>query len=95
MSNLIHGIGNLSIVPMRAEASDKSEMVSQLLFGELFTILEENEKWFKIETTHDKYQAWIDKKQCRLLPDLYYQKLLTSTRHYTCLLYTSPSPRDA
>ena len=83
MSNLIHGIGNLSIVPMRAEASDKSEMVSQLLFGELFTILEENEKWFKIETTHDKYQAWIDKKQCRLLPDLYYQKLLTSTRHYT------------
>ena len=30
------GICNLAIVPVRAEASDRSEMISQLLFGGFF-----------------------------------------------------------
>jgi hypothetical protein len=30
----------LSVVPMRAEPSDKSELISQILYGETFSILE-------------------------------------------------------
>ena len=33
-----YGIADLSIVPMRSEKSERSEMVSQILFGEVFEI---------------------------------------------------------
>lgn len=48
---------------MRAEASDRSEMVSQLLFGELLTVLKRDEKWAKVRTHIDGYESWIDLKQ--------------------------------
>ena len=35
------GICNLSIVPIRSESSDKSEQISQIIYGEVFSILEE------------------------------------------------------
>lgn len=57
------GIIHLSLVPIRAEASDKSEMVNQLLFGETFEVLERDRQWVKIQTTFDQYQGWIDEKQ--------------------------------
>lgn len=60
---------NLSIVPLRAEPSDKSELVTQLLFGEHFTILEQKEKWSKIELAFDRYQGWIDNKQFQLISE--------------------------
>jgi uncharacterized protein YgiM (DUF1202 family) len=59
----MYAICNLSIVPLRAEPSDKSEMISQVLFGEHFTVLEQTEKWSKIELALDHYQGWIDNKQ--------------------------------
>ena len=34
-----YGISNLSIVPMRSEAADQTEMVNQILFGEHFKVL--------------------------------------------------------
>lgn len=57
------GVCNLSIVPLRTEPSDRSEMSSQLLFGDHFTILESTDKWLRILTAHDDYQGWIDRKQ--------------------------------
>ena len=56
-------ICNLSIVPLRAEPSDKSEIVSQVLFGEHFQIVETLEKWVKIHLHYDDYEGWIDSKQ--------------------------------
>jgi hypothetical protein len=40
-----YGISETSIVPIRKEPNDRSEMISQLLFGETFQIIEELEKW--------------------------------------------------
>ncbi len=57
------GICNLSIVPLRAEASDKSEMISQILYGEFFEIIEKQTKWSKIKLHFDQYEGWIDNKQ--------------------------------
>lgn len=57
------GICNLAIVPVRLEPSDKSEMVTQLLFGDYFSIVEQLEKWTKIEIAFDGYSGWIDNKQ--------------------------------
>ncbi|MBE0423690.1 MAG: C40 family peptidase [Lutibacter sp.] len=58
-----YGICNLSIVPLRIEPSDKSEMVSQVLFGEHFLVLETIEKWSKIRLAFDNYEGWIDTNQ--------------------------------
>ncbi len=57
-----YGISEISVVPLRKEASDRSEMISQLLFGETFQIIEESEKWSFIKSTFDNYEGWIDNK---------------------------------
>lgn len=57
------GICNLAIVPIRLEASHRSEMVSQLLFGEHFQVLEKSKGWIKIKLQFDGYEGWIDEKQ--------------------------------
>jgi hypothetical protein len=57
------GACNLSLTALRAEPSDRSEMTSQLLFGDHFTILEHSGKWLRILTALDEYEGWIDHKQ--------------------------------
>lgn len=58
-----YGICNLSIVPLRFEPSYKSELISQVLYGELFKVLEQRKHWSKIRLASDKYEGWIDNKQ--------------------------------
>ena len=58
-----YGLSNLSIIPMRAEATDLSEMVNQILFGEQYKIIESRKKFSKIRLSHDKYEGWICNKQ--------------------------------
>jgi cell wall-associated NlpC family hydrolase len=47
-------------VPLRSGPSHKSEMLSQVLFGESYRIIDEAGKWIKIETLFDNYHGWID-----------------------------------
>lgn len=56
------GISELSIIPMRQEPSERSEMVSQVLFGEEFEIIEKKGNWSYIRMFHDNYCGWIDNK---------------------------------
>lgn len=74
ISKSLFGICHLSIVPVRATPSDKAEMTTQVLFGEIFSIIEisENEKWIKIELAHDQYQGWLDAKQYRPISEEYF-----------------------
>ena len=58
-----YAICNLGIVPLRLEPTDTSEMVSQVLYGEYFKILEERGKWSRIRTAFDSCEAWVDNKQ--------------------------------
>ncbi|QXP58588.1 C40 family peptidase [Olleya sp. HaHaR_3_96] len=57
------GICNLSSIPLRLETSDTSELVSQVLYGETFKVLEQRKQWSKIRLAFDKYEGWIDNKQ--------------------------------
>jgi len=58
-----YGICTLSIVPGRAEANDRAEIVTQLLFGETYQVTEEAPNWIKIKTALDNYECWICRKQ--------------------------------
>jgi hypothetical protein len=71
-----YGICNLAVVPLRAEPSDRSEMVSQILFGESFEILEWKDKWVRITTATDNYTGWIDRQQVCMLGHLAYKRML-------------------
>lgn len=65
-----YGICHLTAAPLRKEPSDKSEMTSQLLFGETFEIIQKEDKWSMITTTSDGYTGWIDNKQYESLQEL-------------------------
>jgi cell wall-associated NlpC family hydrolase len=58
-----YGVCIISVAPGRAEPSDKSEMVTQVLFGEHFEILQKKRKWSLIQLYTDGYKCWIDNKQ--------------------------------
>jgi gamma-D-glutamyl-L-lysine dipeptidyl-peptidase len=47
-------------VPLRSGPSHKTEMLSQILFGEKYSVIDNAGSWMKIETTFDKCQGWID-----------------------------------
>ncbi len=47
----------LSVVPIRASFTHKSEQVSQMLFGETCQIIERKMEWFKVRTDYDDYEG--------------------------------------
>jgi hypothetical protein len=57
----------VSIAPLRAHPSDKSEMVSQLLFGETVTVSDRKDNWLHVICTWDGYIGWVDSKQLKRL----------------------------
>lgn len=57
------GICQVSIAPIRAAASDESEIVTQLLFGDYVQIKEEGKPWIKIYFSKDDYEGYMDFKQ--------------------------------
>ena len=75
-------ICHLAIVPLRFEPSDRSEMVTQVLFGEAFTILEQKEKWSRICLATDQYEGWIDNKQFTPISEKQFQDLQQSAKFY-------------
>ncbi|TCC92076.1 hydrolase [Pedobacter frigiditerrae] len=60
----------LAVAPIRKEPSDRSEIVSQLLFGDRVEVLEKTEKWCLIKTHHDNYEGWMDYKQLQKISEL-------------------------
>lgn len=57
------GICLQNIVPVRLEPDHRAEMVTQVLFGELYKVLETNLNWLKIKNSYDDYEGWIEEKQ--------------------------------
>lgn len=63
------GICSVTVAPVRAEASDRAEIVTEILFGESADILEVNKNWTKIKMHYDGYEGWMDTKQLRPVAD--------------------------
>lgn len=58
------GICTVATAPIRKEPSHRSEMTSQLLFGECFEYLEEvDQYWVKIRCQHDGYEGYLSVRQ--------------------------------
>lgn len=89
------GVCCLSVIPVRADVSDKSEMVSQLLFGETFSILSLSKGWAKIVIDHDSYEGWIDEKQFILLSSEEHSKILSYSKYYSTDLVQNINQKNA
>jgi gamma-D-glutamyl-L-lysine dipeptidyl-peptidase len=59
-------------VPLRSGPSHKSEMLSQILFGEKYIIVDKSGTWLKVETLFDKYTGWMDMDHLQHSPDTGY-----------------------
>ena len=62
-----HAISILPIVPIRKLPSHRSEMVSQLLFGEAVTVMGEEDHFLNVITGSDHYEGWIHKGQLLMI----------------------------
>lgn len=62
---MTYGICNLTAIALRKEDRHASEMVSQLLYNETYTVLDKTKEWVLIQTEDGDfpYQGWIQEKQ--------------------------------
>jgi hypothetical protein len=71
------GICRICIVPVRKEPSDAAEMVTQLLFGDHYSVMDytSNRKWVKISIYYDDYEGWIDANQHKQISREYFDEI--------------------
>jgi len=62
-----YGTPVVPLIPVRSEPSETAEMVTQVLFGETFSIIETRKKWIFIKLDFDGYEGWIDAKTYGLI----------------------------
>ncbi len=77
------GICKLSVIPLRQEPNHKSELVNQMLFGELCQVTESDNEWLKITLTDDSYQGWVEKKQISLIDENEFKRLNQAEPFYS------------
>lgn len=65
---------------MRAETSDKAEIVTQLTFGECYEVVGQDGNWLQLQLAADGYRGWIDSKQHTPVTAGYYKEW-TKTKH--------------
>lgn len=82
------GLNLLSVIPLRSEPRESSEQISQLIFGDTFSILEEQKGWVYIKLSFDNYEGWISKNQCVKISQEEHFVLTKSKPLYTCLPIT-------
>lgn len=82
------GICIVTVAPVRAESSDKAEIVTEILFGESADILEVNKNWTKIKMHYDGYEGWMDTKQIKTVTDeeLAKRKVTVITEDFSSVL---------
>ena len=54
---------NFSIINLHRKASIKSEIVTQMIYGDSFSILKRSKKWLKIKIKEDGYHGFIKKRK--------------------------------
>ena len=71
----MYGICHLSVIPVRIDSTSKSELVTQIIYGEFFKVIKNNEKWFYIESIDDNYKGWINHSQFKEISKFDFKKL--------------------
>ncbi len=70
-----YGICPLSVIPIRSSAVDSAEMISQIIYGEHFKILEQRKFWSRIRLAFDGSEGWIQKNQIHFIEQDIYESI--------------------
>lgn len=72
---MIYAICPLSVVPVRSNSVEKSEQVTQLLFGEIVEIMEQKGRvWSKVRCIWDNYIGWVNTQQLKPITSSEYKQ---------------------
>lgn len=80
---MAYAICELSVIPLRKEAADPSEMVSQLILGDLIQIEIQQDNWTKARCLTDDYIGWLDSKQITRMSDAEFEAVNSATKLYS------------
>ena len=80
---MTYGICNLSAIALRKESRHSSEMVSQLLYNETYTVLDKVQDFLLIQTQLDQYEGWIQAKQFHEISEEEHQALKAKKLYLT------------
>lgn len=77
MEEIDFGVCRLSVVAVRKEAAHTAEQVTQLLFGDHYSVTAESPdgNWIRIRIDFDRYEGWIDRKQHQQITPEYYNHI--------------------
>ena len=64
---------------MRSMPDQAAELVTQLLFGEHYKVLESRKNWSRVKTVFDKCEGWIMNNQLTFIPEDEYLALESSS----------------
>lgn len=80
-----YGICKYCIIQVRDGFNERSELITQLLFGDVYEIIERSRdnKWFKIKISYDNYIGWIDAMLHFEISEAFYNEY-HSTQHAIC-----------
>ena len=78
-----YGVCNLNAVAMRTEPDSASEMHTQVLFGETFSIEDETAGFYQIKTDYDDQQGWIAKHQVCLVDTEEHRRIFAAEKTFT------------
>ena len=53
---------NFAVINLHKKPSKKSEIVTQMIYGENFSVSQKKKKWLKIKIMEDKYKGFIQNK---------------------------------
>jgi hypothetical protein len=68
-------ICNIAIAPIYKDASDCSEMTTQMLFGEICDVLMINDTWAKVKLRLDNYEGWVNLNQIQAIDEVFAEKI--------------------
>ena len=81
---MTYGICNLSAIALRKEPRHSSEMVSQLLYNEIYMVLDSVQEWVLVQTGFFRYQGWIQAKQFEEISEEEFETLKNKKLYLTC-----------
>lgn len=91
---LKYAIITIACLPLRIEPSEKSEMETQVLFGELVEIIESVGNWTKVKILADEYEGWVDNKNFIYIDEKNIQPYIQTKTVLTSILGVALNPNN-
>lgn len=91
---LKYAIITIACLPLRFEPSEKSEMETQVLFGELVEIKENIGNWTKVKILADQYEGWVDNKNFIYIDEKNIQPYINPKTVLTSILGVALTPNN-